>query len=258
MFKLLIRNVSAALPISESMKIRHKSYMRNFAAFLILIVSMSVQAQLEVSKTTLELSESNPRTTVRISNTGSDTLYVKMNIDQLLDPANDESLRKPIDLMSSPEILVLPQQLVLEAGQTKIVRVVTTNANVDSDQVYRLNVAPFAGSPLLDGKETRSYGVKILFGYKLLVLVRPENIAPKVDYQVLDNSLNFTNTGNTSVLLREIEACSLVGENCEKLAANRLYPGEILNVDIPQNLQSKAIKVKTRQAVRHTENLVEY
>jgi len=195
---------------------------------------------------------------VRISNSGADTLYVNLDIEQLLDPANDESLRKPIDLLNNPKILVLPQQLALEPGQTKLVRVVSTNTDIKSDKVFRLNVVPFAGKPLSSQKEQKSIGVKILMGYKLLVLVRPEKILSNIEYQQSSSTLTFSNTGNTSVLLRQIEACNTAQNVCEDLAANRLYPGETHKVTLPQQLQSKPVSVKTRQSIKYTENIVEY
>ena len=161
-------------------------------------------AQLIVNKSTIELTESSPRSNIRITNPSADTLYVNLDIDELLNPAVDESLRTPIDLLADPKILVLPQQMVLEPGQTKIVRIITTSTQVNTDQVYRLNVVPFAGKPLMGESEEKSVGVKILLGYKLLVLVRPEQILPNIEYTRLANSLMFNNAGNTSVLLREI------------------------------------------------------
>jgi len=218
----------------------------------------NASAQLTVSKTTFELTESSPRSSVRLNNSGADTLYVNLEIEELLNPAEDESLRKPIDLLANPDMLVLPQQLVLEPGQTKLVRVVSTNAQVDSDKVYRLNVVPFAGKPLLGDVEDKQIGVRILLGYKLLILVRPESISPKIEYTQLSNSLRFSNTGNTSVLLREIVACNTSGDDCQNLSANRVYPGEKYSVELPENLQSRALKVKTRQYIRYSEQIVEY
>lgn len=234
--------------------------MKTFFCFLLLLCFYipSVQAQLSVSKTTLELAESNPRSSVRVSNTGADTLYVNLEIEQLLDPAGDESLRKTIDLLSNPDILVLPQQMVLSPGQTKIVRVVTTKKDVTSDKVYRLKVVPFAGKPLLGEKQLKSADVKILMGFKLLVLVRPEDMLPKLEYQLNGQSISFSNTGNTSVLLREIEVCDAVKDVCHDLGTNRVYPGEIHSVALPAELPLDALRVKTRQSVKNKENTVLY
>jgi len=224
----------------------------------LLMLTSVASAQLEVSKSTMELTESSPRTTLRLTNSGADTLYVNLNFDHLLDPANDESKREPIDLLNNPQMLVLPQQLVLEAGQTKLVRVISAHSNVISDRVYRLNIVPFAGKPLLDADDNKSVGVNILLGYKLLVLVRPETVSPKIDFDRNGNSVVFRNSGNTSVLLREIEACVANNTMCEKLSANRLYPGEVLDIRLPRKLQSNDLKIKTRQSVQFTENIVEY
>jgi len=228
------------------------------ATLALLMLTSVASAQLEVSKGTMELTESSPRTTLRLTNSGADTLYVNLNFDHLLDPANDESKREPIDLLNNPKMLVLPQQLVLEAGQTKLVRVISAHSNVISDQVYRLNIVPFAGKPLLDANENKSVGVNILLGYRLLVLVRPETISPKVDFDRKVDSVVFRNSGNTSVLLREIEACVANDTTCEKLSANRLYPGEVLDIKLPGKLRSSDLKIKTRQSVQFTENIVEY
>jgi len=92
----------------------------------------------------------------------------------------------------------------------------------------------------------------------VLVLVRPETISPKVDFDRDENSMVFRNSGNTSVMLREIEACVANNTTCEKLAANRLYPGEVLDIKIPGKLQSSDLRIKTRQSVQFTENIVEY
>jgi len=233
-------------------------FRRPAATLILLLITSAASAQLEVSKGTLELTESNPRNTLRLSNSGADTLYINLDIDHLLDPANDESLREPIDLLNNPQMLVLPQQLILEAGQTKLVRVISTHKNVDTDQVYRLNIVPFAGKPLLNGNDAKKAGVKLLLGYKLLVLVRPEAMSPKLDYQRDATSVVFSNSGNTSVLLREIDFCAINTNSCESVSANRLYPGEVLDIEIPAHLQTENVKVKTRQSVQFTENIVEY
>ena len=236
--------------------------MRSMVVVLLVCLGFSplgVNAQLSVNKSVVEISSAEPRSTIRLTNSGPDTLYVNLKLHEVLQPQNDNS---PRQLMVDPihdGVLVHPTQLILQPGQTRSARVVLTEEIQHQDRVFRLELRPLAGDALPNGlSDERSAGVQTLLGYQLLVLARPARLSPDVKMSRVDDAVVFSNLGNTSVLLRKLEICAQQPLNCVAMRPNRLYPGEVLSVPMPAKTNAATVLVRTLQSVSYTENTVEY
>lgn len=129
-------------------------------------------------------------------------------------------------------LLVTPQRMVLDPGQRKIIRVALLAPPSDRERVYRVTVKPVAGE-----LQSRDSGLKILVGYDVLVLIRPQSSAPVVSGMRSGGTLNFTNSGNVSVELVDGRQCDSSRAHCVDLPGKRLYAGaswsEPLSSDLP-------------------------
>jgi len=228
------------------------------AVLLIALSTSEVSAQLNVDKSVIELSSSDERRVIRLSNSGEDTLYVNLELHQVQDPTALEMTLLPSTDALSSGILVHPRQLIIAPGQTRTARVVLKKSIPEIDEVYRLVLSPFAGDALAESKSTKGAGIRMLLGYKILVLVRPDELNPEIELQRDSESVRLVNHGNTNVLMRTLEACNPDGLSCQKLPSNRVYAGEVLSLDIPEAISPENVLIRARQAVRGKEELVEY
>jgi len=215
-------------------------------------------AQLAVNKSILEVTNQVGRTSVRLTNNGADTLYINLNLHEVLDPATSDTNTKLLSDPTQDGILVHPRQLVLQPGQSRSARVVLSRRVEQQDRVFRLNLEPMVGDALVAQTDKREAGVKMLLGYKLLVLARPDELQPDVKMQREKHKVVFENNGNTSVLLRKLSVCESENSACTDLAPNRLYPNEILTVAMPAGMNGNSASIRTRQSVNTSENQVVY
>jgi len=162
-----------------------------------------------VDKSILELTNQTNKTTVRLSNSGEDTLYINLNLSEIIDPATSDSVSAELSDPSKDGIIVHPRQLVLRPGQSRSAKVVLSRPVENQDRVFRLNIKPLAGDALPTQQSDRSAGVRILLGYQLLVLARPDKFELDVKLQRKEDSVVFENKSNTSVLLRSGKTASI-------------------------------------------------
>jgi len=215
-------------------------------------------AQLNVDKSVLELTNQSQRSTVRLSNSGKDTLYINLKLLEVTNPEADSPTKTPLVDPTKDGILVHPRQIILEPGQARSARVVLNQPVTDQDRVFRLKLEPLAGDALQNDDAERTAGVRMLLGYQLLVLARPDTLAPDIELQRQADSIVFLNHGNTSVLLRQLEVCATNGSNCSPLQPNRLYPNEVRAFAMPEGINGQTALIRTRQSVQASEELVEY
>jgi len=213
-------------------------------------------AQLNVDKSILELSNKTNKTNVRLSNSGEDTLYINLNLVEIIDPARSDTESKALTNPATDGIIIHPRQIVLQPGQARTAKVMLSQAVESQDRVFRLNIKPLAGDALPNADAEQSAGVRIMLGYQLLVLARPDKLDIDVEMTRNDNNVVFNNKSNTSVLLRELSACN--GDSCTEMTPNRLYPNEVLTVEMPQGLSGQSASIRTKQSVQFTESFVSY
>ncbi len=218
---------------------------------LVLSFCPVVDAQITVDQSVLEFDPGQKTRDLEVRNEGEHKIYLDLKIAEIIDPHTAEPGRVELDDPRTAPVLVSPEQLLVLPGQRKRVRLIMREAATDIDRVFRLSVKPFTGKvnlgAALPGKTTS--GIKVLLGYEILLLSRPENLEPQMKVERSDSSLALTNTGNTNVLLRRIAQCEKDGSDCIELQPNRLYAGERLELELPKKGSAEDYPVEIIQAV---------
>ena len=96
---------------------------------------------------------------------------------------------------------------------------------------YAVTIKPAAGA-----LQSRESGLKILVGYDVLVLVRPEHVVADVTSVRDGHTLSFSNKGNVSVEVVEGSQCDSSHKQCVDLPGKRLYAGATWSVRLPSEL----------------------
>jgi P pilus assembly chaperone PapD len=190
-------------------------------------------AELVLSQLVIDLSPGDhSRTDIEIWNRGADRSFVSVEPREIIAPgtASESSKRDP-----DPEelgLLVSPARLVLEPGQRRLIRIAAIAPPSDRERVYRVTVRPVVGQ-----LSSEASGLKVLVGYDLLVLVRPDNPNPHVAGQRAGDRLLLRNDGNVSVELGNGQRCSESTHRCAALPGGRLYVGQEKEVSAPASEQ---------------------
>jgi P pilus assembly chaperone PapD len=180
----------------------------------------TARADLVLSQLVVELSPNQrSRADVEVWNSGTDRAFVAVDPREIIDPgtARETSRNDP-----DPErlgLLVSPERIVLEPGQRRLLRIASL-AKSDRERVYRVTVKPVIGQLSSD-----SSGLKVLVGYDMLVLVRPEEAKAHVSGSRSAGGLTLKNDGNVSVELVDGKACGPSFPTCTDLPGGRLYVG---------------------------------
>jgi len=177
-------------------------------------------AELLVSQLVVELAPGeHRRSDVEIMNSGPERIFVSVEPREILHPGTPaESGRSDPD----PEglgLLVSPARLILDPGQRKLLRIASI-ATSDRERVFRVTVKPVVGQ-----LESEASGLKVLVGYDMLVIVRPDAPNPHVTAARANGRLILTNDGNVSVELDDGKGCDSAMKNCQALPGGRLYVG---------------------------------
>lgn len=187
----------------------------------------AARADLLLSQLVVELApQDRTRTDVEIWNSGTDRAFVAVDPREIIDPGTSrESSRGDPD----PEklgLLVSPERIVLEPGQRRLLRIASL-AQGDRERVFRVTVKPVVGE-----LSSNSSGLKVLVGYDMLVLVRPQNGKPHVSGSRSQDRLTLRNDGNVSVELVGGRACAASKGTCTDLPGGRLYAGAEKTVQV--------------------------
>lgn len=174
------------------------------------------------------------REDVEIRNDSPDRSYVSIEPREIIDPSlpTQNERRDP-----DPEklgLLVSPSRMILEPGQRRLIRFATLLSDREREHVYRVTVKPVEG-PL----QSSSSGLKVLVGYDVLVLVRPEKPTARVSGSRAGRRLTLSNSGNVSVEVVDGRQCAMPRKQCTDLPGKRLYPGASWSVELPADLPAE-------------------
>jgi P pilus assembly chaperone PapD len=177
------------------------------------------QADMVLNKVVIDFpGDKVPRDDIKIQNTGDETLFVLVEPFQILNPGMETQKREKIRDPGKAGLLVTPNRFVLQAKQTKVMRLVVLRPAEKKDRVYRLTVRPVVG----DVKANQT-AVKIVIGYDVLVVVRPPGSKGDLKAKREGKKITFSNPGQTSVLLSNGKNCDADGNDCVDLPPKRMY-----------------------------------
>ncbi len=216
---------------AQPIKSRKNSFISKtlFLTFFYLL-STPALAGISVNKAVIEfLHGKSTREDIVVRNDGSEQAFVKVEVFEVVNPGTPKEKRVQHANPKEMGLIVSPAKMALPPGGTKMVRMVNFNSPLDKERIYRVKVVPVVSE--LFAEES---GIKMLVGYELLVMVRPETPTPLIKAERKGKKLFATNTGNTNVLMFNGSQCR--GENdCEELAAKRMYPGASWEFDLPMD-----------------------
>lgn len=204
------------------------------------------RAELVLSQLVVELHPSAKlREDIEVWNSAPERAYVAVEPSEILNPGLPGERRTEQPDPESRGLLVAPARMILEPGQRKLIRVAAIGANTNRERVYRVTVKPVAGE-----LASEKSGLKILVGYDLLVLIRPNDSLPNLIASRMGDMLNFRNAGNASVELIDGRQCQADGKNCVQLPGKRLYSGTLWSVRLGSGLAAEYTVISDGRSVR--------
>lgn len=204
---------------------------RALAAFIAIAACNPAPASAEMvlSQVIIDLQPGKPpHDDIEVWNSGGDRMYVVAEPSEIRSPGlpGEERVSDPDPTRTG--LLVTPQRMVLEPGERRILRVSSIVPRAPADRIYRVVVKPVAGPLTADAN-----AIKVLVGYDVLVLYRPQIVAGTLTATRTGHGLSIHNGTNTAQELFDGKQCDAAGQNCRKLAATRLYAGATWQQDLP-------------------------
>lgn len=189
------------------------------AGLTLFTMPTAASAAMAVNKVILDFLPGKPRRSdVEVHNTGKERMYVVVEPAEIQAPGLSQQKRVKIRDPQKLGLLVTPSRLILEPGQRKVVRFAALAANAATDRIFRVTIRPVVGKVI-----ARTTAIKIVVGYDLLVIIRPQRPKPNLIGQRNGRTITFRNTGNTNALLFNGRQCDKAGKNCKTLPVKRMY-----------------------------------
>jgi P pilus assembly chaperone PapD len=189
------------------------------ASAMLTLTTAQAHAELVLSQVIVDMQAGKPaHDDIEVWNDSAERMYV------VAEPAQIQSIADP----AVSGLLVTPRRMVLEPGQRRIMRLAALLPRDTSERIYRVTVKPVAGPVTAEVT-----ALKVLLGYDVLVLVRPQRIVGEVTGTRSGSRLTFRNNSNTAQEIYDGKQCDAAGKDCKQLPATRLYAGAQWNVDLP-------------------------
>jgi P pilus assembly chaperone PapD len=186
-------------------------------------------AQLSVDRVIVDFAPGEPRRQdILVSNTSDEVAYVQVEPRVIQNPGKPDQESVTVADPRERGLLVSPERLKLPAGARQRVRFALLDRPSDQDRIYRVSIRPVVGD--LESQET---AVKVLVGYDVLVMARPQNADPNLTTRRADGQLMVRNSGNTNALLFRGEQCAPGGGDCVDLPSKRIYAGADWSTELP-------------------------
>lgn len=192
-------------------------------------------AEMALSKVVVDFTSARPaRDDIEITNTGDENLYVSIEPAEIVNPGRPEERRVANPNPGELGLLISPNRLVLGPGERKVVRLSLLERPEDRDRIYRVAVKPVIGEIV-----ARQSGLKLVVGYDVLVIARPENARARLEVSRSGNEVEFRNVGNTNALLFNGRQCAEEQTDCAELPSKRIYAGNAWQLQLPGTGQGR-------------------
>ena len=197
------------------------------AAAALAIPTIPAHANLVLDKVIVDLGPDQlPRDDIELFNEGSERMYVLVEPFLVRNPDTEaeERVLRAVDDVS--DLLVSPRRLVLDAGERRLVRLAIIGDRPSEEQIFRVRIRPVVGEV-----ETVASGLQVLVGYDTLVIVRPDAIVGELEVTRDIGHITVVNRSNASQEFYDGRICNSDDSKCTDLSPNRLYPGEVWQID---------------------------
>lgn len=163
----------------------------------------------------------------KVSNTSQRTQYLDITAFRITEPG-----ASPEDLQTNPDpeevgLLVAPRKIILRPGETKLIRTILLEQNIENDQAWRVSIKPVIGDVT-----AKSNGTLISIAFNALVIGRPTAPNPDVKGHWEDHTLVLHNYGNSYSKVIEGQQC-VPGIACKNVKPKRIWPGESHHIEFP-------------------------
>lgn len=201
-----------------------------FLCAMLLFASANALADMYVDRSIVIFEPGGqPRQDVKVSNSGSDVMYVQVAVLRVEHPGTPQEKRVRVTDPTQLKLLATPSKLVIPPHGQKLVRIVNLQTDNPVERVYRINVTPIV-APL----SQKSSQLRIVVAYQILAIVQPNKPHSTLSASRSGKTITFSNSGNTNILLSEGKQCNPKDtQECEDLASRRLYAGNTWQLDLP-------------------------
>lgn len=224
-----------------------------------LLLSHSASAQLAIDKLWIDFENSAAtRGDLLIANESSDRYYINVDVFEIINPGTEQEERRTYVDPAELGLLVTPNRVILEPGQSRSLRVIRLDELQNRDRIYRIRVEPKVGELSFSGvEEERSMLIKLLAAYEVLVTSRPGGARNEIKAVRNGQTLELRNNGNSNVLLFDGHLCAKgkrpddTGNHCTKIDTRRLYAQNVWTIELEdagQQFVAKARSAVSRQA----------
>ncbi|MGN3975235.1 hypothetical protein [Tsuneonella sp. SYSU-LHT278] len=194
-----------------------------------LLSSTTGHAELVLSQVIVDMAADKPPTEdIEVWNDSAERMYVQAEPAEILHAGTAEEQRIAAGDPGAAGLLVSPRRLILAPGERRTVRVASVGTRSTSDRVYRVAIRPVTGPVSVE-----TTAIKVLVGYDVLVIVRPETRTGEVIGERRGHTLVLRNESNTSQEIFAGRQCNADGTDCRALPAKRLYPGNSWEQTLP-------------------------
>lgn len=211
---------------------------RGFVRFVTLSLALAAgpaAAEIALDRVVVDLDdEAGGRADIEVRNVGAETDYVVVEAAEMIAPGTADERRATSADPEELGLLVTPSRLVLEPGARRIVRLVRLAPAPDRDRIWRVAIRPVVGD-----MASETTAVKVLIGYGVLAIARPNDARSEIVASRAGRTLALRNDGNTNALLFDGEQCDGAGAGCRELPARRLYPGNSWTVRLPYDTPAR-------------------
>jgi len=201
--------------------------MKRLFPLLLIVFHLSCQAGISVNPLQVYFfADGQKQQQIQVTNTGKTTAYVKVTPWMIQSPGTEDQTMIAMKNPKSLGLLVTPQQLVLQAGQTLPITVQRTQESGRTEHVYQIAVQPMVGKLVASAStnKQKNIGLKVLVGYGVRTIILPENIKQNIRIKRDENHITISNKGTVDVLLHGKPQC-YKDQQCKPIPTRRLYPG---------------------------------
>lgn len=176
----------------------------------------AASAQLAIDRLWVDMDDGRAsRADLVVRNESPDVYYITVTASEILAPGTPTEERKVLTDPEALGLLVTPNRLVLRPDEMRAIRVVSLNADLATDRIYRVNVTPQIGELSLadEAGQDRGIALKLLAAFDVLVTVRPKASESSLRARRMGSTLRLVNEGNTNLLLLQGSVCPASGNS---------------------------------------------
>jgi hypothetical protein len=202
---------------------------------LLHLVASPAHAEMALSKVVVDFTSARAaRDDIEVANSGNEILYVSIEPAEIVNPGRADERRITNPNPKELGLLISPGRLVLGPGERKVVRLSLLERPKDRDRIYRVTIKPVIGEIV-----AQQSALKVVVGYDVLVIARPENARPLLEVSRDGAAVEFRNVGNTNALLFNGRQCDETKTDCAELPSKRIYAGNTWRLELPASGQAR-------------------